>query len=86
MWNNQTIFSAGDLLDDETWYKFMKREYSIYDDESADEAIRDRKQHIRSCVDRLLNEMSMIDYLGKNLIASMPERPTKTRQDDDRER
>ena len=67
MWRNETIFSIGDLIDGEQWAKFMTDTYYIYDEEVVNEAIRDRKDHIKSCIDRLLNELSEIDRLAKLL-------------------
>lgn len=69
MWRDETIFSVGDLIDGEQWANYMTRAYHIYDDEDVAAAVRDRKDHIKSCVDRLLNELSEIDRLAKLLPA-----------------
>lgn len=63
MWQGETIFSGGDLSSGIKWVTFMMREYSVVDEESAAEAVRDRKDHIKSCIERLQDELAMMDQL-----------------------
>ena len=64
MWRNETIFSSGDLSQGKPWAEFMQKEYSIVDEESANAAVRERKEHIESCIERLQEELSMMDQLA----------------------
>lgn len=56
MWTNETIFSAGDLAQREKWIEFMRNEFGVngkLDEESVDEAMRDRCSHIERLQDEL---------------------------------
>lgn len=64
MWQNETIFSGGDLSQGKPWAEFMQKEYPIVDEESANAAVQDRKEHIQSCIERLTAELVMIDELA----------------------
>lgn len=67
MWNDVTVFSGGDLTSVEKWTAFMRREYKIFDEESSCEAVEERKAHIKTCIERLQDELKMIDELATEL-------------------
>lgn len=67
MWNTETIFSSEDLADGFPWCVFMEAEYTIYDEESAKEGIQKRREHVQYCIERLQEELSMIDRLASRL-------------------
>lgn len=63
MWTNETIFSAGDLAQREKWSKL--------DEESVDEAMRDRCSHIKSCIERLQDELEITEQFENELRAEL---------------
>lgn len=71
MWTNETIFSAGDLAQRDYWVDFMHREYGYegrLNDETAWRAVEDRKAHIKACIERLQDELEMIDIIAADLL------------------
>ena len=74
MWTNETIFSAGDLAQREKWIEFMRNEFGAngkLDEESVDEAMRDRRSHIKSCIERLQDELEITDQFENELRAEL---------------
>ena len=74
MWTTETIFSAGDLAQREKWIEFMRNEFGAngkLDEESVDEAMRDRRSHIKSCIERLQDELEITDQFENELRAEL---------------
>ena len=74
MWTNETIFSAGDLAQREKWIEFMRNEFGVngkLDEESVDEAMRDRCSHIKSCIERLQGELEITEQFENELRAEL---------------
>lgn len=70
MWTNEIIFSAGDLAQREKWIEFMRNEFGVngkLDEESVDEAMRDRCSHIKSCIERLQDELEITEQFENEL-------------------
>lgn len=53
MWNNETIFSEGDLCDDELYEQFIEKEYQGN--------YSDRITHIQNMIERLQAEKEMLE-------------------------
>ena len=71
MWSNEVIFSGGDLAQRKRWIKYMHLEYGFegrLNEETAWEAVELRRNHIKHCIERLQEELELLDTLATDLL------------------
>ena len=80
MWSNEVIFSGGDLAQRERWIEFMHREYGFegrLTEETAWEAVELRRNHIKHCIERLQEELELLDVMATELLDEDADRSEK---------